>query len=250
MSILYIAGDAGNHILTTSSFSTSSSEDSNLPWSNLSNPQGWYAGRFNAAAANDFIHADLGSSKSATFCSVHFHNLDSGITVELRRGASGTTLVATMTKATPSFFATFGSASDQHWRLRFVGTNSSAIYVGKWVLGSHSTLTRSQDLGWDIDYSMENVRISGALPPKNMSKYARRALSLNFKPDVESDRDEVLTMLRDSSWGEQPLIIVPDSNDEIVLYGRASPEWGYKTNFSQWIHRVTVEEDPFPVIVN
>lgn len=251
MSFLYLPGDAANLILATSGF-TSSSEDANLPWTNLKNPQGWFAGRFNAAAADDFVFANLGSDKSATFCSVHFHNIDSGITaIELRSGSSGATLVATMTKDTPSFYATFSSETNQHWRLKFVGTNSSKIYIGKWVLGEHKTLTRAQEYDWEVRYIMEQMRIDPALPPKNMTKFARRALDLSFSSRTVAQRDELLAMFRDSAWGAEPLVAVPDDTKPLVVYGRIAGEWSYTNPATGNFHSAfAIEEDVFPVIVN
>ena len=249
MSLLYLP-ESANHILTASSFSTSSSEDSNLPWTNLKNPQVPFAGRFNVAAADDFIHADLGSSKAATLCAVIFDNLDDAITVELRRGASGTTLVSTMTKDTPAFYSTFGSASDQHWRLKFVGTNSSKIYQGKWVLGTPTTVTRNQKKGWGVRYLMDQNRVDSALSPKNMTKFARRLLNLDFQAVTVAQRDELLQMQRDGEWGAVRVLVVPDDNNPLVLYGKVAGEWSY-TNDAGGVfpNAVTVEDDSFPVIV-
>lgn len=251
MAFIYLPGEANNLILATSSFSTSSSEDANLPWSNLTNPQGWFAGRFNVAAADDFVHADLGSSKTADFCALFFHNLDAGITVELRRGAAGATLVATLTKDTPAFYGTFGSVADQHWRLKFVGTNSSAIYLGKWALGEIQTLTRVQEYDWEVRYLMEQMNIDPVLPPKNMTKFARRGLDLSFSSRTVAQRNELLAMFRDSAFGAEPCVVVPDDNNPLVVYGRLPGEWSY-TNPAAGNFRSSfaIEEDVFPVIVN
>ncbi len=249
MSILYLPGEAANFVLTGTM--TASSEDTNLDWDNLNNPQGWYAGRVSTAAADDYIHVDLGSSKAVTFCGVFFHNLDSGITVELRKGAAGETLVSTMTKQTPAFFSTFSSSSEQDWRLKFVGTNTNKIYIAKWILGVHTTLTPIQEYNWSLDYIMEQQQINNAIPGKNLTETARRALDLSFNPTSASDRDEILTMHRDSKWGQEPLIIVPDSNDTIVLYGRMNNAWSYRyPSGTHFPNKVRITEDPFPTIVN
>ena len=249
MTILHLPGDASNLILTTSSFSTSSSEDALLPWAHLKNPQGYFPGRFNVAAADDFIHADLGSSKAATFCMLFFHNLDDAITVELRRDGTGSTIVATMTKDDDAFYATFGSVSDQHWRLKFVGTNSKKIYLGKWVLGTHSTLLAVQRHGWGTRYKMDQVR-AGVMPPRNQTKAPRRGVDLKFTATL-AERDGILQMMRDCDWGAEPLVLVPDNTKPLVLYGRASGDFKYTKGPSD-IFPITlkVEEDPTPTVVN
>ena len=248
MSFLYLAGEASNHILTATM--SSASEDSNLPWSNLNNPQGWFAGRFNVAAADDYVHADLGSSKAATFCGVFFQNLDAGITVELRRGASGTTLVSTMTKSSPGFYSTF-SATDQDWRLKFVGTNTQKIYIGKWVLGVHKTLAATLREPYKPTEIMEQLQVDKSLPPKNLTTFPGLSIPLNFFAKTIAERDEVLDMRRDSKFGAEPLVVVPDTNDaSVVLYGRAADQWTWSQKGLVYQIKARITDDSFPVIVN
>ncbi len=255
MGLLYLPGEASNHLLSSSlvaaDFSDSDTEDPNLPWLNLANPQGWFAGRFNTAGTDDFIHVDLGSAKTADFCSIHFHNLDAGITVELYRDPTGSVLISTLTKDTPAFYSTFSPVGSAQWRLKFVGTNSSPIYIGKWVLGESSSLTLEQKYGWEVEYVMEQQRVAGNLPPKNMTSVAKRDLALSFDFTTTAQRDEVLEMHRDSAWGAEPIVVVPDDNNPLVTYGRLNGIWKYSEQpGGHYPNKIEVVEDPFPVIVN
>lgn len=249
MSLLYIPNEAANEILTATI--TFSSEDTNLPWDNLKNPQGWFAGRMNVAAADDYVHANLGSSKALTFCLLFFHNLDAGITVELRRGSSGATLVSTMTKQSPAFYSTF-SATDQHWRLKFVGTNSAKIYLGKWVLGSHSTLTNKVDSkGYKVTEIREQLRAAKSMPPQNQTKFPRRHVQGQFVHKSVAERNEVRDLYRDSGNGEEAMAVVPDDNDTTTaLYCRTAGDWAYTQDGLIYRSKIVLEEDAGPVIVS
>jgi hypothetical protein len=78
----------------------------------------------------------------------------------------------------------------------------------------------------------------------------RRRLKLDFFGEQESDKDEIRdSILEPSDWGEQSLVIVPDSNDEIVVHGRVTDRWGYRRVAGQsggfYKYSLIVEEDPF-----
>jgi hypothetical protein len=138
MGFLYLAGSAAN--LVAGKTLTSSSEDSRYPRENISDGFPNIPFRFATAAANDQITVDLGSSTQVTFCSVHGHNIDSGVTaIQLRKSSdnfsANDVLVVTMTKATPSFYDASFDQTERYWRLRFVGTNGDPLSIGEWVLG-------------------------------------------------------------------------------------------------------------------
>jgi hypothetical protein len=257
MSFYYLAGLSDNLLTASGVTFSGDTDDSNFPHENIATGKPWEMMRFAAAGTDDYIAADLGSSQSADFCSIHFHNLDSGITVELRRGVAGATLVATMTKASPSFFSSFGSASDRYWRLKFVGTNSAAIYIGEWWLGPKNTLTRSPDWDWEIVYRMPQRRLSGqsgVVLGHNLSPKRLRALRMNYKSLSDSQLDEHLDMLDNCAWGEEPLVVVPDSNRNWVILGKPGVEFGttIQPHINQtgwWKHGMVLTEDPGPLIV-
>ena len=262
MAFDYIADPAVNLVRTSGNVFSSSSEDTNYPHENIA--AGWPAKpfKFNAAAADDQITVDFTSAKAVTFCSVHGHNIDSGISaIQLRKssdnfGASDV-LVATMTKATPTFFTSFASTSFRYWRLKFVGTNTASpapIAIGEWVLGVKSSLTNAQLIDWSYEEDMPQDRQSGGNIKQafavNLSDHRQRHVTLSFAAQSYAERDEILAMLTASQFGVEPIVFVPDPNDVIVIHGRMpkSIVWerlpgvtgGHRTTF-------TIEEDPFSV---
>ena len=248
MAVYYISGLDAN--LISGGTLSSSSADANFPLTHLGSGDPFEMFRFNAAAADDYLHVLFGASKSPSFCSIHFHNIDSGVTVELRRGVAGGTLVATMTKSAPTFFKTFTPAGDTDWRLKFVGTNSTPIHIGEWVLGVHSTLARGKRWGWKTNYKMPQRKYldaSGQLYAMNLAPYAPRTLQTRFLAVDTTERDEMLTLLDDVKWGAEPLVIVPRSDQPMVLHGRVVDHWGFVTNPGEtYEYGLQITEDSFP----
>ncbi len=262
MSFLYLAGLESNLITQSGASLTSSSADANFPVTNLQGDYVWKPFRFNAAGTNDSITVDLGSAQSVGFSSIHYHNVDSGVTaLQLRRStdnfASSNILVGTFTVAEPSMYLNFASVSTGYWGLSFVGTNANPIIVGKWVLGVESSLTEEQLSSWSIGYEQAQVSPRPGVPI-NLADQQRRSLDMSFIAKSDAAVDEVVTMLRDSKYGAEPLVIVPDSNESSVYYGRVPSTHsiqrtsGGQENSARSLYRYSLrlEEDPLPVVVN
>jgi hypothetical protein len=216
--------------------------------------------KFNAAASGDQITIDHGSAKSTDFCSIHGHNIDTGVTaIQLRSStdnfSASDDLEATMTKATPSFFARLSSpVSRRYWRLKFVGTNGNPISLGEVWLGLSASLTRIQK--WDYDVSVIQPQIrqttpSGQTYATKRTGQRQRALKMEFFGQAEADKDEIEeTILDGCNWGADPIVIVPDSSDEIVIHGRVGDTWTYKrvptsASGGGYVYGLNVMEDPF-----
>lgn len=255
MSFLYLAGSAANHILASTV--TGSSENTNLPWSSLTNKHQYVIGRMSTAGADDTVEFDLGSSQSATLCSIHFHNIDSARTVSVEHddnsGFSTATEAAEFTWAEPTMYATFASASDRYWRIKIAGTNSSATYIGAVGLGVHSTLTRLSANDWELQYIMDQLRTDSYAI--NHSLFARRAIRMEFAHYTEAQKDEVLDMLRTCKWGQEPLIVVPDDGDDDLnaLWAQVPGQWASNRSTiasgdDLWRHSLSIAEERFPVV--
>jgi len=266
MAFDYIADPAVNLVRTSGNVFSSSSEDTNYPHENIA--AGWPAKpfKFNAAAADDQITVDFTSAKAVTFCSVHGHNIDSGISaIQLRKSSDNFSasddLVATMTKATPTFFTSFASTSFRYWRLKFVGTNTASpapIAIGEWVLGVKATLSDPKLVSYSYEDIMPQSRQTGKDIPQvfavNLADLRQRSCSLTFVAKSYAGRDELRdNLLVASKFGQEPLIFVPDANDSIVIHGRMpdSIKWKSRTGggTSGGLHETTftIEEDPFSV---
>ncbi|UCD56792.1 MAG: hypothetical protein JSV16_13350 [Candidatus Hydrogenedentota bacterium] len=256
MSFYYLSGLASNLLTASGVTFSGDADDSNYPHENAATGKPWEMMRFAAAGTDDYIHANR-TSISPDFCSIHFHNIDSGITaIELRRGATGATLVATMTKASPSFYATFSAVADTDWRLKFVGTNASAIYIGEWVLGVKSTLAKDPRAGGlSIGYRMPQRRVSspsGLVLAHNLSEHRLRTLRMDFRLLSDSNLTEHLDdMMGDCAWGEEPIVIVPDSGRNWVIHGRPAEALVSTIRPGGLLldDAIEIMEDPGPLIV-
>lgn len=255
MSFLYLSGLSSN--LITSATLTSSSQDTNFPRTNLAKDYVWNMFRFNSAGTNDTLAADLGSTgNTVTFSSVHFHNLDSGVTSTVLESATSTgfgtpTTRATFTVGTPSFYSSFSAGTThRYWRLKFNGTNSGgAIYLGKWVLGQSSSLTANHLKKWGIDY-IRDRRESLPGMPLNLSSYPRRRLRLPFRHTTAAQKNEISTAFDNAQWGQEPIVAAPDSSESEVVYGRVGGNWSVERDANNiYDHTVDIDEDQFPVVV-
>lgn len=261
MAFDYISGLAEN-LVTTATSITPSSENSNYDADNVG--VGWPAQpfRFNTAAADDTLDFDLGSTKQPTFFSIHGHNIDSGITsitiisdTSSGFGASPTTVATITTYPVPTFFKLISSpTARRYWRFKFNGTNGNPIEIGEVVIGVKKSLTRTQLIKWKIQVRQPQIRVSGKGIPQdlvsNLSDFQQRTITLTFLAEnyteINQIRDELFV---GTKWGEEPIICIPDSTDEIVIHGRVAqnytvsripgPSGGYhKIN-------VVIKEDPF-----
>ena len=262
MSFLYLAGLNAN-LFTQASTYSSSSEDSNYPVENVGDGITGNPFKFSSAGTDDTITIDLGSSQSATFVSVHGHNIDSGVTaVQLRKStdnfAANDVLVATLTVSSPTFFATFTSTSSRYWRIKFVGTNSDPIEIGELGLGVHSALATGANqikiTSLEIEALFPQNRQSGSLVPQvttaALTTHRQRVVTLGLRTFLFTQRDTVEGWLVTTSGGAEPFICVPDDDDVVVVHGRL-PErvkWQRAEGANQFqTTSVTIEEDSFSI---
>jgi hypothetical protein len=256
MSLIYLTSNE----VTSASATGGDTEDTLFPASNLGSGDPAEMFRFNAAGTDDFRYVDLGTSTSCNFASVHFHNIDSGVTaVQIQSddnsGFSSPNTRATMTVRKPAFYATWGAASERYWRIRFVGTNATPIYIGEWWLGTSVAFTRNQKWKWKVAHQMLQQR-TGGFPNRIRATnfgdptFPTRRLSMNFLPISASDRDEGLTLLNSSTWGSGPIAIVPDDSDSIVIHGRVDNNWSWTVDEGGLFpYSMAINEDPGPVLV-
>jgi hypothetical protein len=260
MSFYYLAGTSANYLTSASSITPSGAAHALFGTDNLHDGLPGVPFKFNVAASNDRITYDLGSAKSVDFCSIHGHNIDTGISaIQLRSSTdnfSGSdTLEATMTKATPTFYTRLSSpVSRRYWRTSFLGTNGNPISLGEVWLGLSASLTKIQRWEYRIEVVRPQIRQStpsGQIFATNRTGDRQRKATMEFFGSSESHKDEIEEdLLEASGWGNEPLIIVPDSGDDIVIHGRSGDTWGYKrvatpASGGGYIYGLNVMEDPF-----
>lgn len=169
---------------------------------------------------------------SVDIVSVHGHNIDPVISLELRRDtaafAGAGTLEATITTFPLEFYSALGTIrDDRYWRLKFVGTNSAAIYLGEVVLAQRLTLTRIFKPPEQIDYIDDQVR-SGEVPIRSYRRmdHPRRVMDMEFSYDTAAAflqaRDELVLRSRN---GHHPMVIVPVDTETSCLYGKIEQVW-------------------------
>jgi len=169
---------------------------------------------------------------SVDFLSIHGHNIDPIISLELRRDsaafAGAGTLEATITAFPLEFYSSLGTIRDErYWRVKFVGTNSAAIYLGEVVLAQRLTLTRIFKPPESIDYIDDQVR-SGEVPIRSYRKmdHPRRLLDVEFNYDSAAAftqaRDELVLRSRN---GHHPMVVVPNDTEVHCLYGKIEQVW-------------------------
>lgn len=253
MSFIYLT----DNVISSSSVTFSgTSDDSNYPHENIANGRPWEIARMSCASTGCHVHAALTSNVDVDFCSIHFHNIATSITVKLCRGTTGGTDVVTMTRDDPTFYSYLTSTiSDDDWRIKIIGTTTSPIYIGEWVLGTVNVITRNPNFGWSMEYERPQQRVmgrSGVTLVHNLSKQRLRRAKLKFLSLSSSQVNEHLDMLENCSWGEDPLVIVPDTSRNWVIHGRPSPSINMTVQAAQteyWRHEIEVVEDPGPIIV-
>jgi hypothetical protein len=240
---------------------TVTSENALYPKANLYDSRPSRPFKFNAAAADDSVTIDLGSATDVDFCSIHGHNIDSGITaIQLRSStdnfSASDDLEATMTKATPTFYEKLSAASNRrYWRVKFVGTNTAAaIELGEVVLGEVTAFTRNQREGFDIQYRRRQIRNTtraGELHVYSITDYEERIVQLQYKPNSAAAFEQVRdSIYQATDGGETPLVFVPDGDREEVIFGRINNTWDTQRLFpALWSHQLIIAESPMGVKV-
>lgn len=202
------------------------------------------------------------------FVSVHGHNIQQNLSVELRRDtaafAGAGTLIATMTQYRPAFYSAFAQVTDRYMRLKLTGTVGAGAggavaaigptYIGELVVSQRLTSAAYPSFGYPLQSSRRVVR-PGAGRAFIADTDERRRIALDFRYRSGAEYTEARDFLQRSAFGGFPLVVVPDDADpqepELVLYGRPdAAEWERQRAF---LHvrdaPLLVVEDPFPTFV-
>lgn len=223
--MLYVA----TNLLNSNVVITPTSEDPLFPKTALYDNYPSRKFKFNVAALDDMITIDFGSAKSIDFCSIHGHNLDSGVTdIELRSSndnfAADDIDEGSLTARDPAMYLYLSSpVSKRYWRVKFVGTNGSAGELGQLCIGAASKPTRNPRHGHEMTEVMTAIRNrtrAGALSVVNLTDFPKREIPFAFRGSFTALED-----LRDNLWvalnyGQDPVVVVPDDDRPNVLHGR------------------------------
>ncbi len=167
--------------------------------------------------------------------SIHGHNLDASIAVELRStndpAWATSTLRATLATRVPAFYGLLGSPvwTDRYWRVLFAGTNLAPIEIGECVLGLSRALTRRPNYGHELKDLYPDVATetpAGELYVAPLSRWPRRVWASQFRFDSEASAQEQLREVYRRCQGRRfPLVVVPDDAKPEVLLGRIDRSW-------------------------
>jgi hypothetical protein len=195
------------------------------------------------------------------FVSIHGHNIDPVIAVTLRSSTDNftvsDTVEATLTTRVGAFYGVLGSkVYRRYWRLRFGGTNTStsgAIYVGEGVLSQSFTLARGPDYPIRLRYRTPQVRVPnpyGAGGAYGMARLPTIGVGLDFRQDESSAREFFHEVFLRSIAGT-PLVVVPDTNDSAITYGRIPDAYELQRVLTTWrqLGAIDIEPMPMPMIV-
>lgn len=189
------------------------------------------------------------------FCSIHGHNIGPTCAVYGSTDNFDTSndYIGSMTPHQPAFYTTFTEQLYRYWRFQCRPDSLELIWIGEWVLGHYNTLGQTMKWGWSVQVRQPQTRVamspSGQLYSRREAYRPSRDLVMEFMAETEADRDEVLEqVLEASEWADEPLIIVPDTSDELVVHGRVGETFPYTNDEGPtWGYGVTVHEDAFPV---
>jgi len=245
---------------------SSSAEDALFPRANLYDGFPSRPFKFAVAGLNQVIITNLGSAKSVDFCSIHGHNIDSGITaVQFRSStdnfSSSNDLEATFTVRTPAMYVRLSAPkSRRYWGLQFVGTNSVPVQIGEIVLGLADTLTvepRHEIETRERRAQIRNRTSAGELSVVNLTDFATKELIMTFRGSYTALED-----VRDSLWaatdhGADPCVIVPSDDRPEVHFGHFQGELPISRLFASataakelYEYELTFQESAFAVAIS
>jgi hypothetical protein len=193
------------------------------------------------------------------FSSVHGHNLANDLTVELQSSTnnfSSENTEATFTVARPSFYTSLSTLIDRrYWRLDAIGTNYEPLSYGLWVLSQRRTLTRDHRWGEVTRFQQPQIRdisgLTGQVRARSLTMDEARRWTADYQALTTAQRDEVhKELMVRSKWGEDPVIVVPLSTEDVVIHGRVENAWEYTRDPATiWPMEIKVMEDAYAISV-
>lgn len=228
--------------------------------------------RFLSDGTDRKITFDLGSAKKGELLTIHYHNLTAGITaIELRYStdnfAADNNLAAKIVPLydrSSMYIWVPGGFSKRYWRVVFVGTNGSAIWIGEITLSS-PLQSMAKPLGKvRVEHQEKHARHTAATGRKEVFEklaWEVRYVASSFLGTLAA-RDEVVEKVYRGSRGDlRPMLYVPrapstlvtaggfqvfDGNEKVAVFGHLDPpeliEEQDKPGLVRWT--VGVLEDP------
>ncbi len=207
-----------------------SSEDANLPASNLYNRRASKTAKsakaFNSVNGSpQYIEIDHGATKQPTFCAIINHNLPSGGTYTLETSdapdfSTNLTTIATFTHRDTDMYAKFAASTARRYtRLKMVATDAVTPEIGELVLGNETQLSRAFRWGFQDGRSyniISHETIGRHRWTARVNELRRFVLAFQFK--TRSEADELMTYFDATGGGLNPHVFVPypDHSDPTI----------------------------------
>ena len=165
------------------------------------------------------------------FLAVCGHNLTPAISLswQAKTGTSASTsdgtVVGTITAFPQAFYSLAASSHTERFvRLKFNGTPASAIYLGEGILTMSKSPERTFDWGPELEIRETEIR-SDVRSYRQTDRPVRR-YKMNFVYPTSTSfveaRDKIMGA---SANGHFPIVLVPDTTEADVIYGRVDPAW-------------------------
>lgn len=183
------------------------------------------------------------------------HNLDVGLTVELRSStdnfATNNVLEVTGAILQPAFYMIDTAGIATRWgRILFTGTNQTAPWYAEcypcWL---ETSITGHVADGYEVKYLESQVRNDGrfgTVSVVNQTPQPRRVAKFVLRPSSATGESELrLEMMLRSRGGVYPMVMVPMTNEATVFYGRLTDQWLFRRLLtSVWETDITLAEEP------
>lgn len=177
-------------------------------------------GRFLTDGTDRKVNIDFGSARKVTLLTIHYHNLTTGITaIELRASSDATfatdnNLIAKILPLykRPAMYAyNTGGLTKRYWRVVFIGTNGSPIWIGEMTLSQPTALTTRPLIPIEAEHIENHVEYesgSGRGVAHEKTAWEKRHVMLSFE-DLLSCREEALDLFWTARGRLHPLVCVP-----------------------------------------
>lgn len=220
-----------------------------------------------AAAANTTHNYDnVLIYPAADFASIHGHNIDPSVTVELHSddnaAFSSPADHGDFTVDSPTFYLSLSAVvHDRFWRVpQLTGTNSTptgAIELGESVLGQATSLLRTQrntglEVAEEIPQTELATRVSGEQWRSKHSKFRQRVVRLSFRHTQALQtqfRDEILKRTNDGV--DAMIVVIRDDRTDLCIHGRKPRGMTFTTEGGEVDGtEFTIVESPFGIVTD
>lgn len=216
-----------DHVGGLASAITATTEDTDYPAENIATADPTLPSKLTGTSGNWVF--DFGAAQRVDIVAIIHHNIDAGLEVRIQGNATDVWTSPTLNEAftIPAYFGDgypgcpwldltgatgYSTSGFRYWRLVVVGTNSAAVAVGTFWMGS---LFRSLDpnIEWGVRIPRERKIIEhstdyGVVNVYDLGVTVRRLEGNIDSPD--SQHTAILAWWRDTKGRSLPFLLVPD----------------------------------------